>query len=92
MEYLVSVRCEPSGLFIAEAIGLPELRSEAATEAEAIELVRQGLADLVASSRLVRVTVPQAVENPWLASHGRSADDPDFGEFEAELARGRLGG
>jgi hypothetical protein len=91
MDHLVTVRCENAGQYVAEAVGLPDIRSEAATEAEAIEQVRQGLAQMVATSRLVRVSVPQSqsVENPWLTGHGRSADDPDFVEFEAELVRGR---
>jgi len=91
MDYLVTVRCESAGLYVAEAVGLPDVRSEAATEAEAIEQVRQGLAQMVATARLVRVSVPQSdpLENPWLTGHGRSSDDPDFAEFEAELARGR---
>ena len=90
MESLVIVRLEAPDHFAAQSLALPEVRAVAATEAEAVEQVRESLTHLLASGKLVRidVSIPNGA-NPWLQGFGRSADDPDFETYlrEIELAR-----
>lgn len=88
MHYPVIVRAEAEDRYVARPLGLPELEAIASTEAEAIERVRQALDRWMTSAKLVEVDVATAVgRNPWLDTFGRSADDPDFEELQAMLAR-----
>jgi len=90
VEHLVIVRSEAPDQFVAEAVGLPALRAEAATEEEAIDRVRSSLADWSKTAKLVRVEVPvPGEENPWIRWAGRSADDPDFEEYLDEIKKFR---
>ena len=89
MHYPVIVRSESTGRYVARPLGVPEIEATAATEAEAIEQVRHELSEWLRSAKLVQVDVPAAGVNPWLETFGRSADDPDFDEFQTELARVR---
>jgi hypothetical protein len=90
MEYLVIVRAEPPDQYVAQALGIPEVRGVATTEAEAVAQVRLGLAHWLESARLVRVEVPvRNGGNPWLDSFGHSAADPDFEVYREELERAR---
>jgi hypothetical protein len=56
LAYLVRVRQESSGQFMAEAVGLPELRATCDTRDAAIMEVRQMLAQSIAAGELVVVT------------------------------------
>ncbi len=90
MDYLVIVREEAPQRFSAQAVGIPEVRASASTEAEALDRIRTSLAEWFASARLVRVQVDTVGDgNPWLDSFGRSAVDPDFGEVLAEIEEAR---
>ncbi len=72
------------------SIGIPEIKAEATTEAEAVEQVSQALQHWLASAKVVQVSVPVPQnKNPWLETFGRSADDPDFEDFIEELKRAR---
>ena len=91
MEYPVIVRAEDVNGFVAQPIGLPELRVTAASEDEAVAGVRQALERWLASAKLVHVSVAAGkTGNPWLDAFGRSACDPDFDEYLEELHRARL--
>jgi hypothetical protein len=77
--------------YVAQPIGLPELRFAAASEAEAVAGVRQALERWLASAKLVHVSVAtEKGGNPWLDGFGRSASDPEFEEYLEELRRARL--
>jgi hypothetical protein len=90
MEHLVIVRATAPDRFTAQALGFPEIRAEASTEAGAVDQVRESLAHWLSSAKLVRVTVPvNGTGNPWLETFGRSANDPDFPAFLEELRRAR---
>jgi hypothetical protein len=90
MQYPVIVRSESANQYVAQPLGIPELRAVAATEAEALEQVGQALKQWLASAKVVQVTVPVAGSgNPWLDAFGRSAGDPDFEEFIKELQQAR---
>lgn len=85
---LVMGRLEPSGKFTAEAVGIPELRATAATQAEAIDQVRAMLGEWLASGKLVSIDVP--LPNPLLQFRGHlDPNDPLEREFVEELRRQR---
>jgi hypothetical protein len=88
MQYPVIVWTESASQYVAQPLGIPELRVVATTEAEAIAQVSLALEQWLASAKVVQVTVPIVGSgNPWLDAFGRSANDPDFDEFLEELKR-----
>ena len=90
MESLVIVRPESPDHYVAQSLAVPEVRAVAATEAEAVELVRESLTHWMASGKLVRVHIPiPENRNPWLQGFGRSADDPDFEDYLKEIQQAR---
>jgi hypothetical protein len=90
MESLVIVRPEAPDHYVAQSLAVPEVRAVAATEAEAIEQVRDSLSHLLASAKLVRVRIAISDGgNPWLQGFGRSANDPDFEEYLQAIQQAR---
>ena len=90
MNYPVIVRAESEHQYVAQALGIPEVRVVAATEAEAVSQVTEALSHWLAAAKVVPVTVSgEANGGPWLNAFGRSASDPDFPEFLEELHRMR---
>ena len=90
MQYPVVVRTDSADHYVAEPLGISELRVEAASEAEAVTQVGHALNEWLRSAKLVQVDLPDGGEsNPWLDSFGRSADDPLFEAYQEELARAR---
>jgi len=88
MNYPVIIRVESAHQYVAQPLGIPEVKVVAATEAEAIAQVTEALGHWLAAAKVVHVTVPgEAPGNPWLDAFGRSAIDPDFPEFLEELQR-----
>src|SRR6266571_2129453 len=88
MNYPVIIRAESAHQYVAQPLGIPEVRVVAATEAEAIAQVTEALGHWLAAAKVIHVTVPaKEPGNPWLDAFGRSATDPDFPEFLAELQR-----
>jgi predicted RNase H-like HicB family nuclease len=88
MNYPVIVRAESAHQYVAQPLGIPEVKVVAATEAEAIAQVTEALGHWLAAAKVihVKVSVEEHV-NPWLDAFGRSANDPDFAEFLEELQR-----
>jgi hypothetical protein len=90
MEQLVIVRAEAPGRYVARSLAIPEVTASADTEQGAIEQVRQSLAAWLSKGKVVSVQVPLAgAGNPWLDSFGRSADDPQFSDYQDEIQRSR---
>jgi len=90
MEQLVVVRLDGPGRYTAQALAVPEVKAQADSEAAAVEQVRQALADWLARGKVVRVEVPvPGTGNPWLDSFGRSAEDPQFADYQQEVERAR---
>ena len=87
MQCTVIVRPESATRFVACPVGLPQLESTAPTEAEAVEQVKQKLAAWLKDAKVIEVSVPTG--NPWLDTFGRSATDPQFDDYQAELQRYR---
>ncbi len=91
MNYPVIVQCISAEEHTAEPLGKPELKAIAPTEAEALKRVGRALGKWLGTGRIVEVEVPSGEsENPWLDAWGRSAEDPDFEEYLAEIERARL--
>ena len=91
MHYPVIIRTESAHQYVAQPLGIPEVKVVAATEAEAIAQVTEALAQWLTAARVVHVAVPgEAQGNPWLDAFGRSANDPDFAELLEELQRQRI--
>ncbi|MDZ4170293.1 MAG: hypothetical protein U1E26_11665 [Coriobacteriia bacterium] len=88
MQYPVVVRGKSPTRYVARALGIPGLRAEAESEQEAVEKVGRALEKWLSTAKLVQVSVPGRFSgNPWEEAFGRSADDPDFQEFDEELRR-----
>ncbi len=91
MNFPVVVQRNSAKEYIAEPLGKPELKVTALTEAEALAQVESALGEWLGSSKIVELEVPADLsENSWLAAWGRSADDPDFEEYMAEIERARV--
>jgi len=90
MQFPLIVRADSPDHFSAQPLGIPELKTVARTEAEAIEQASQALAQWFASARVVQVSIPESdTGNPWLDTFGRSSDDPDFDEYLEEVKHTR---
>ena len=88
MHYPVIIQTH-SGHCVAEPLGKPDLRVEAATEPEALEQVGKLLKRWLSAAKLVQLEVLTNGGNPWLEAFGDSANDPDFDEYLEEIARAR---
>ena len=95
MQVPVIVQAESEDRYTAEPLGKSELRVEASSEAEALRMLTSALRSWLESAKVIQVDVPslsEAAPNPWLDSFGRSADDPDFEDYLAEIGRARSAG
>lgn len=90
MNYPVIVQCKSVDEYVAEPLGKPELKVVAATEAQALTEVGKSLGEWLGTAKIVEVEVPGSGNgNPWLDAWGKSAEDPDFDEYQAEIRRAR---
>jgi hypothetical protein len=90
MNFSLIVRSDSPDHFVAQPLGIPELKAVAGTEAEAVEQASQALAQWLASARVVHVSIPVlGTGQPWLETFGRSADDPDFEEYLGAIEQAR---
>jgi hypothetical protein len=87
MQYPVIVKVNETDQFEAEPMGIPELKEVASTEADVLEKVEISLGEWFASAKVVQMEVGVDQVNPWMQAFGRSAEDPDFGEFQDEMKR-----
>lgn len=95
MQVPVIVKTESEGRCTAEPLGQAELRVEARSETEALRKLTTAIRNWLESAKLIQLDVPlheESAPNPWLESFGRSADDPDFDDFVAEINRARSTG
>ena len=87
---ITSLAPQPGLAYVTQSLGIPEVKVVAATEVETIAQVTEALAQWLAAAKVVHVAVPGDVQgNSWLDAFGRSANNPDFAEFLAELQRQR---
>ena len=91
MQYPIIVKAKSTNQFEAEPMGIPELRTIATTEADALEKVTQVLGKWFTSAKVVQIEVQESdSSNPWLKAFGRSADDPDFDDFVEKIQQERI--
>ncbi len=81
---LVRVRQEPSGMYAAEVVGLPEIQVAAASREEALTEVSRIVAQWFTSGPLVPLTLPSLPPAP--KTPGWARDDPLEREFLEDLA------
>jgi hypothetical protein len=90
MQFPLIVRADSPDQFSAQPLGLSELKAVGRTEAEVIEQASRALAQWLAAARVVQVSIPvSGTGNPWLDAFGRSADDPDYGEYLEAVEQAR---
>ena len=92
MTYKVLVTKHPDNRYTARALALPDVVASGTTEAEAVDHLRDALADLQTHSRVVDVDLPMpdvAQDIPWLRFAGMWADDPDWDVFQDAIAAQR---
>ena len=88
MNYPIIIRADSAHQYVAQPLGIPEVKVVAATEAAAIAQVTEALGRWLAAAKVIYVTVPgKEPGNPWLEAFGRSSTDADFPEFLAALQR-----
>ena len=58
MNYPVIIRAESAHQYVAQPLGIPEVKVVAATEAEAIAQVTEALGHWLAAAKVIHVTVP----------------------------------
>ena len=87
MQYPVIVKATEVDKYEAEPMGIPELKAVANTEAGALKKVEKSLGEWFASAKVVQLEIEGNGTNPWLQAFGRSAEDPDFEEYQKELSR-----
>ena len=67
MNYPVIIRAESAQQYVAQTLGIPEVKVVAATEAEAIAQVTEALGHWLATAKVIHVTVSgKEPGNPWL--------------------------
>lgn len=90
MNFPLIVRTDAPDHFVAQPLGLPELKAVAKSEAEAVQRASEALTQWLASAKVIQVSVPVPVSgNPWIDFFGRSANDPDFDEYLDEIRKAR---
>jgi predicted RNase H-like HicB family nuclease len=92
MAYKVLVTKQHDSGYTARALVLPDVVASGTTEAQAIDHLRDALADLQTRSRVVDVDLPLpdfAQGNPRLRFGGMWADDPDWEVFQDAIVAAR---
>jgi Asp-tRNA(Asn)/Glu-tRNA(Gln) amidotransferase A subunit family amidase len=89
MTYDILVTREAERKYKARVLLLPEIVVMGKNEAEVLNQVKEAIADLRASSHIVRLNVPSLTgeaDDPWLRIAGYWQDDPDWEDFQEEIA------
>ncbi len=76
--------------FVARVCQWPEIMAEGDTEERALDMVRNGLRNLLTRGRLVKLDVsPEPDKHAWSEYAGMFADDPDWEEFQKSMRQYR---
>jgi Asp-tRNA(Asn)/Glu-tRNA(Gln) amidotransferase A subunit family amidase len=89
-EVLVTKRRDKQ--YTARVLLFPDIVVTGRDEQEVLAQVQSAIADLRASSHIVRLDVPPIPgggDDPWLRFAGQWADDPDWDQFQDEIERFR---
>ena len=82
MHYVVLLRAQPSGTYVAIAPAAPHCQAEGKTREEALQRLRVAVQEWLADAEItsIDVEVPAAQDgsgrHPWLETAGICADDP----------------
>ena len=97
MKYTAVLSEEQNGEFHATVPGLPECTVAAGTRGEAIDALRETVAEVVSRSEIIELdiaTVPKSTklsdETPW-PLFGAFKEDPTWGDLFEEIERKRAG-
>ena len=76
--------------YTARVLAWPDCVVEAPTREAALMQIRAMILERLAKAEIVTLEIqPEEVNHPWLKFAGMWKDDPDFDEFQAEIARYR---
>jgi len=90
LKYDVLIEKTGEAGYTARVLARPDCVVQAATREEALQQLRTELLFRLAKADIVSLEfTPEEVNNPWLKFAGMWKDDPDFDEFQAEIARNR---
>jgi hypothetical protein len=90
MQQFVLVQPQPPDGYKAQAVAFPDIAAVAASEALAVEQVREQLTERLAGSRLVAIELTiNTATNPLVELAGKARDDPDFALYLQEIQRYR---
>jgi predicted RNase H-like HicB family nuclease len=93
MTYKVLVTKQHDSRYTARALVLPDVVASGTTEAEAVDHLRDTLADLQTRSRVVDIDLPipdLEQGNPWVRFAGMWANDSDWDLFQDAVAEYRI--
>ncbi len=91
-EYDILLTKQPDNGYIARPVLMPEIVVSGADEKETLAQVCGAIANQQTQSRIVRVQVPtynETVDDPWLRFAGMWEDDPNWEQFQADIASHR---
>lgn len=87
MVYQIFVQNQAHNGYQATVIGLPDCVVEGSTEEEAIAGAKGALKQLLERGKVVAVEVENSqADNPWLKLAGKYQDDPQWDDFQANIA------
>lgn len=92
MNYKILVRSQPSGKYIATALTLPGIMTEATSRADALEQMRYRIFDLLTKGEIVELDVaePKSVNAAlYQETFGMFQNDPTFSQFIEEMEKYR---
>jgi len=90
LKYDVLIEKTGEAGYTARVLARPDCVVQAATREAALQQLRTELLFRLAKADIVSLEfTPEEVNNPWLKFAGMWKDDPDFDEFQAEIARNR---
>jgi predicted RNase H-like HicB family nuclease len=95
MRYVVLLRAQSSGTYVAVAPAAPNCTAEGKTREEALQRLRAAVQQWLAGAEItsIDVEVPGAEDgsgrNPWLETAGMFADDPTLARLLSEAYQRR---
>jgi len=90
MRYVVLLRAQPSGTYVAVAPAAPHCTAEGKTREEALQRLRTSVQQWLAGAEItfIDVEMPRTEDgsgrNPWLETAGIFADDPILARLLSE--------
>ena len=88
MTYRVLLRNNPTNGYTATALAWPECVVEAPTREEALAGIEAAIRELLNTSEIVEIEVPETASTEQMAQHkgfGMFRNDPTFAEFVKEV-------